>query len=248
MRNKPLAWSASIECRRHESPLEAKDERSESFARGARGFAKENRNKPQARSASIEHRRHESLPEAKDEQRESFAGGARGFAKHLLSPLHHEGANTIFLTNKKLSLDKRLTLGQHSVHTWLVHTRNSVQYRVPICQWSIHINPPVRPNTYTKIKGEFPSPQDWGTRGTQLRALKSLDSHLVWNRGVRIPGLTFGLEQGRQNRYGRCGFGHTTFQHKKTKKTKKNEIRTHLQDWRIGKLNNFLVNITQPIL
>ena len=30
------------------------------------------------------------------------------FKKALLSPLHHEGANTIFLTNKKLSLDKRL--------------------------------------------------------------------------------------------------------------------------------------------
>ena len=27
-----------------------------------------------------------------------------------LSPVHHEGANTIFLTNKKLSLDKRLAV------------------------------------------------------------------------------------------------------------------------------------------
>ena len=34
----------------------------------------------------------------------------------------------------------------------------------------------------------------------------------------------------------------------KTKQNKKTEIRMHLQDWRIGKLNNFLVNITQPIL
>ena len=33
------------------------------------------------------------------------AGGARGFAKH-------EGANTIFLTNKKLSLDKRLGVSE----------------------------------------------------------------------------------------------------------------------------------------
>ena len=52
---------------------------------------------------SIERRRRECPPEAKDSLRSSFRGGARG-----LSPLHHEGANTIFLTNKKLSLDKRL--------------------------------------------------------------------------------------------------------------------------------------------
>ena len=70
------------------------------------GLTRSVRNKPRARSASIEHRRRESPPEAKDEQSESFAGGARSFAK--LSPLHHGGANTIFLTNKKLSLDKRL--------------------------------------------------------------------------------------------------------------------------------------------
>ena len=42
-RNKPRARSASIECRRRESPPEAKDERSESFAGGARGFAKQKR-------------------------------------------------------------------------------------------------------------------------------------------------------------------------------------------------------------
>ena len=40
VRNKPRARSASIECRRRKSPPEAKDERSESFAGGARGFAK----------------------------------------------------------------------------------------------------------------------------------------------------------------------------------------------------------------
>ena len=39
VRNKPRARSASIERRRRESPPEAKDERSESFAGGARGFA-----------------------------------------------------------------------------------------------------------------------------------------------------------------------------------------------------------------
>ena len=38
VRNKPRARSASIERRRCESPPEAKDERSESFAGGARGF------------------------------------------------------------------------------------------------------------------------------------------------------------------------------------------------------------------
>ena len=90
VRNKPRARSASIERRRRESPPEAKDERSESFAGGARGFAKlcqrlgltrSVRNKPRARSASIERRRRESPPEAKDERSESFAGGARGFAK-----------------------------------------------------------------------------------------------------------------------------------------------------------------------
>ena len=43
VRNKPRARSASIERRRGESPPEAKDERSESFAGGARGFAKQNR-------------------------------------------------------------------------------------------------------------------------------------------------------------------------------------------------------------
>ena len=42
VRNKPRARSASIECRRCESPPEAKDERSESFTGGARGFAKQN--------------------------------------------------------------------------------------------------------------------------------------------------------------------------------------------------------------
>ena len=39
VRNKPRARSASIERRRRESPPEVKDERSESFAGGARGFA-----------------------------------------------------------------------------------------------------------------------------------------------------------------------------------------------------------------
>ena len=43
VRNKPRARSTSIECRRCESPPEAKDELSESFAGGARGFAKQNR-------------------------------------------------------------------------------------------------------------------------------------------------------------------------------------------------------------
>ena len=43
VRNKPRARSASFERRRRESPPEAKDERSESFAGGARGFAKQNR-------------------------------------------------------------------------------------------------------------------------------------------------------------------------------------------------------------
>ena len=38
VRNKPQARSASIERRRRESPLEAKDERGESFAGGARGL------------------------------------------------------------------------------------------------------------------------------------------------------------------------------------------------------------------
>ena len=71
------------------------------------GLTRSVRNKPRALSASIERRRRESPPEeAKDSLRSSFAGGARGFAE----PLHHEGANTIFLTNKKLSLDKRLQL------------------------------------------------------------------------------------------------------------------------------------------
>ena len=41
VRNKPRARSASIERRRRESPPEGKDERSESFAGGARGFAKQ---------------------------------------------------------------------------------------------------------------------------------------------------------------------------------------------------------------
>ena len=41
VRNKPRVRSASIERRRRESPPEAKDERSESFAGGARGFAKQ---------------------------------------------------------------------------------------------------------------------------------------------------------------------------------------------------------------
>ena len=40
VRNKPRAQSASIERRRQESPPEVKDERSESFTGGARGFAK----------------------------------------------------------------------------------------------------------------------------------------------------------------------------------------------------------------
>ena len=52
----------------------------------------------------------------------------------------------------------------------------------------------------------------------------------------------FIITQGRQNRYDRCGFGRTTFQHKKKTKKQKNKICMHLQDWRIGKLNNFLVN------
>ena len=43
VRNKPRVRSAGIERRRRESPPEAKDERSESFAGGARGFAKQNR-------------------------------------------------------------------------------------------------------------------------------------------------------------------------------------------------------------
>ena len=43
VRNKPRARSAIIERRRRESPPEAKDERSESFAGGARGLAKQNR-------------------------------------------------------------------------------------------------------------------------------------------------------------------------------------------------------------
>ena len=43
VRNKPRARRASIERRRRESPPEAKDERSESFTGGARGFAKQNR-------------------------------------------------------------------------------------------------------------------------------------------------------------------------------------------------------------
>ena len=73
------------------------------------GLTRSVRNKPRARSASIERRRRESPPEAKDERSESFAGGARGFAKH-------EGANTIFLTNKKLSLDKRLNSNQIFQH------------------------------------------------------------------------------------------------------------------------------------
>ena len=68
------------------------------------GLTRSVRNKPRARSANTERRRRESSPEAKDERSESFAGGARGFAT-----LHHEGANTIFLTNRKLSLDKRLS-------------------------------------------------------------------------------------------------------------------------------------------
>ena len=75
------------------------------------GLTRSVRNKPRARSASIERRGRESPPEAKDERSESFARGARGFAKqNRLSSLHHEGANTIFLTNKKLSLDKRLQM------------------------------------------------------------------------------------------------------------------------------------------
>ena len=43
VRHKSRARSASIERRRRESPPEARDERSESFARGERGFAKQNR-------------------------------------------------------------------------------------------------------------------------------------------------------------------------------------------------------------
>ena len=43
VRNKSRVWSAGIKRRRHESPPEAKDEWSESFAAGARGFAKKNR-------------------------------------------------------------------------------------------------------------------------------------------------------------------------------------------------------------
>ena len=43
VRNKPRGRSASIERRRRESPPEAKGGRSESFAGGARGFAKQNR-------------------------------------------------------------------------------------------------------------------------------------------------------------------------------------------------------------
>ena len=39
VRNKPRVRNASIECRRRESPPEAKDERSESFAGGASAFA-----------------------------------------------------------------------------------------------------------------------------------------------------------------------------------------------------------------
>ena len=42
-RNKPWVRSATIERRRRESPPEAKDERSESFAGGARSFVKQNR-------------------------------------------------------------------------------------------------------------------------------------------------------------------------------------------------------------
>ena len=33
---------------------------------------------------------------------------AQEVLRKLLSPLHHEGAHTVFLTNKKLSLDERL--------------------------------------------------------------------------------------------------------------------------------------------
>ena len=43
VRNKPRARSASIKRRRCKSPPEAKDERRESFAGGARGFVKQNR-------------------------------------------------------------------------------------------------------------------------------------------------------------------------------------------------------------
>ena len=43
VRNKPRERSAGIERRRRECPPEAKDERSESFAGGARGFEKQNR-------------------------------------------------------------------------------------------------------------------------------------------------------------------------------------------------------------
>ena len=74
------------------------------------GLTRSVRNKPRARSASIEHQRRESPPEVKDKRSESFAGGARGFAKQNRAPLHHEGANTIFSTKKKLSLDKRLVV------------------------------------------------------------------------------------------------------------------------------------------
>ena len=42
LRNKPPERSASIERRRRKSLLEVKDKRSESFAGGARGFAKQN--------------------------------------------------------------------------------------------------------------------------------------------------------------------------------------------------------------
>ena len=73
------------------------------------GLTRSVRNKPRVRSASIEHRRRESPPEAKDEWSESFARGARGFVAH------HEGANTIFLTNKKLSLDKGLKIFLHLI-------------------------------------------------------------------------------------------------------------------------------------
>ena len=74
------------------------------------GLTRSVRNKQRARSPSNERRRRESPPEVKDEWSESFAGGARGFAKQ-----NHEGANTIFLMNKKLSLDKRLYDQKHTL-------------------------------------------------------------------------------------------------------------------------------------
>ena len=58
------------------------------------GFTPSVRNKPQARTANIECRRRESQLESKDERSESFAGGFGKQNRDLLSPPHHEGANT----------------------------------------------------------------------------------------------------------------------------------------------------------